>query len=493
MPVCALTIAGSDPSGGAGIQQDLKVFAALGVAGLSAITAITVQNSQGVRSVHPVDADVLYRQIEAVLEDSKVDAVKIGMLGGAEQVQVVSEALRKFRPRNVVLDPVLASTDGNPLLDEAGVYALLHDLFPLCDLITPNIPELQQLTDSRVDFFGFREQAVKKLRDMGAKSVLVKGGHLRRSSVDALFTPSGAVHRFMGSRLETSDTHGTGCMLSAAICAGLAGGATLTSSVGDAKKLVTEGLKNPVCAGQERGYPDVFEALRRVEARKILTNENHTRRCIRLIESWVYVVTDSELRPDRSHEQIVTGALAGGARAIQLRDKRLSTPGYVDLARRLVSQVQEVGGILIVNDRVDVTLAANADGVHLGPDDMLPEDARAIMGPEKLIGVSVGTLDEAHRHEPYASYFGVGAVYGSNTKSDAGPPVGVEQITQIRKHFRHQIPVVAIGGINEDNISDVAAAGADAAAVVSAVVCADDMELAVRELRARFEQGNKRR
>ena len=179
-----LTIAGSDPSGGAGIQADLSVFCALVATGHSAITGTTVQNSLGVRSVYPIPADNLYGQIEAVLEDTDVAAVKIGMLCGADQVRVVAEALRRFRPANVVLDPVLASTGGYPLLDAAGLAALLTDLLPLCDLVTPNIPELQTMTGMPVGDERERTLAAKLLLDRGAKSVLIKGGHLPGAPVD---------------------------------------------------------------------------------------------------------------------------------------------------------------------------------------------------------------------------------------------------------------------------------------------------------------------
>ena len=137
--------------------------------------------------------------------------------------------------------------------------------------------------------------------------------------------------------------------------------------------------------------------------------------------------------------------------------------------------------LFIVNDRVDVALASDADGVHLGPDDMRPEDARRLLGPDKLVGVSTGTLEEARAAAPYASYFGVGAIFGSKTKLDAGAPIGVERIREIKAAFPH-IPIVAIGGINAGNIAEVARAGADAAAVVSAVVAAPDMAEATREL-----------
>lgn len=147
-----------------------------------------------------------------------------------------------------------------------------------------------------------------------------------------------------------------------------------------------------------------------------------------------------------------------------------------------------MNALLIVNDRVDVALASKADGVHLGPDDMPPRYAREVMGPHKIIGVSIATVGEAKAAAPYASYFGVGAIFGSKTKLDAGAPIGVERIREIKAAFP-DIPIVAIGGINAENIALVAQAGADAAAVVSAVVAAPDMEAATRELIARFEAG----
>jgi len=164
------------------------------------------------------------------------------------------------------------------------------------------------------------------------------------------------------------------------------------------------------------------------------------------------------------------------------------TPQIVALAQRLGTTAREAKSLLIVNDRVDVALASDADGVHLGPDDMTPADARRLLGPDKLIGVSVATVEEARAAAPYASYFGVGAVFGTRTKADAGPAIGLARLGEIKAAFPH-IPVVAIGGINAGNIADVARAGADAAAVVSAVVGAPDMAEATRELVRRFQAG----
>lgn len=485
MPLIALTIAGSDPSGGAGVQSDLRTFAAFGAAGLSVITAITVQSSLGVQAVYPVEAEVVAAQLSALLEDTQPDAVKIGMLGGASQVQAVADVLRRFRPASIVLDPVLASSGGISLLDTAGRQLLLTELMPLCDLVTPNLGEAALLTGLPVHDTETLFAAGEALLAMGAKAVLVKGGHLPDLPQDWLLRLGSAPAQFQCPRVPTDHSHGTGCLLSSAIAASLARGVALDLAVRDAKAVVTEALRHPVILGQGRGYPDAAEAVRSMGA---APSRSHADR-LGLFHG-LYVLTDPDLRPDRSAEQVAAAALAGGARVIQLRDKTLPTPELVVLARRLRRQVQAGGGLFIVNDRVDIALASEADGVHLGPDDLSPEDARRLLGPDKLVGVSTGTLEEARRAAPYASYLGIGAIFGTRTKHDAGDPVGVQRLREIKAAFPH-IPVVAVGGINAGNLLDVSQAGAEAAAVVSAVIGASDMEEAVRELNDLFGQARK--
>ena len=238
--------------------------------------------------------------------------------------------------------------------------------------------------------------------------------------------------------------------------------------------------RSPVVAGRGRGYPDAPRAARAIEA-----GDDRTHAERRALLCGLYVLTDPDLRPDRGPEEIARAALQGGAKVVQLRDKRLATPALIELAKRLNRMARSAGALFVVNDRVDVALAAGADGVHLGPDDMHPADARRLLGPERLIGVSVSTVEEAVPLAPCASYLGVGAVFGSATKGDAGPPVGPERIRQIKRAFPDH-PVVAIGGISAANVAAVAQAGAHAAAVVSAVVCAPDMRQAAQELSARL-------
>ena len=485
MTPTALTIAGSDPSGGAGIQRDLRTFSAHSVAGLSVITAITAQNSHGVQSIHAVNADILAEQLFCILEDTRPNAVKIGMLVNAQQVRVVAEALRRFRPPNVILDPVLASSGGVSFLDHEGQHVMLTDLMPLCDLVTPNLDEAAILTGLLVHDSTTMEAAAEKLLASGAKAVLIKGGHLTGAPHDTLFVQQGAPTQFLGSRVDTEHTHGTGCLLSSAIAASLARGTDLHTAIHEAKALASEALLNPVILGKGRGYPDT-KSLNHPGA-TIVALDGRVRDRLSLLQG-LYVLTDPHIRPDRSAEQVVEAALQGGANIIQMRDKSLPTQELVELARRLCEMVHAAGKLFLVNDRVDIALASNADGVHLGPDDIHPADARRLLGPNKLVGVSTDTLEEAIAAAPYASYFGVGAIFGTQTKHDAGAPVGIDRMREIKAAFPH-IPIVPIGGINAENLKEVSHAGADAIAVVSAVVAAPNIEQATSELVSLYQQG----
>jgi len=265
MAVSVLTIAGSDPGGGAGVQADLRILAAVGAAGLSAITALTVQNSEEVVSVHPVEPDVVAAQIDALLTARLPEAVKIGMLAGAPQASAVAAALRRFRPPNMVLDPVLVSTSGATLLDEPGRRVLVSDILPLCDLVTPNMAEAAALTGRSVTNVDEMRQAAERLLAMGAKAALVTGGHLEGTPVDVLASrPERSVvfQEFRRVRVRTEHAHGTGCFLSSAIAAYLAFGASLVDAVDISGVLLNSALRFPVVVGKGAGYPDVFAAIR---------------------------------------------------------------------------------------------------------------------------------------------------------------------------------------------------------------------------------------
>lgn len=256
MTAIALTVAGSDSSGGAGIQADLKTFSALGIYGASVLTALTAQNTRGVQAIHPVPADFVAGQIDSVFDDLAVGAVKTGMLGGPDVIRAVAAGLARHRARPVVVDPVMIASTGARLLPPDAVEALRADLLPLADLLTPNLPETAALLDEPVaeDEEQVLGQA-RRLLALGPKAVLVKGGHgTGPESVDLLLDATGA-HRFAAPRIATRNTHGTGCTLAAAITARLAAGATLRASVADAKAYLTASLAaaDRLAVGSGRG------------------------------------------------------------------------------------------------------------------------------------------------------------------------------------------------------------------------------------------------
>ncbi len=238
-----LSIAGSDSGGGAGIQADLKTFSALGCFGMTAITAITAQNTIGVSSIHSVPPEMLQYQIDAVMEDIGADALKVGMLNVPETVMTVANSIDKYLIKLVVFDPVMVATSGAVLIDEKAIDVLVQEMFPRSTVITPNLDEASLLVGKPLKSKKDMKAAAIKLCQMGAKSVLVKGGHLEGDIVfDLLLDSSGHEHWFEGVRIQSPNTHGTGCTLSSAIAAHLATGQTLIDSVSMARIFVREAL-----------------------------------------------------------------------------------------------------------------------------------------------------------------------------------------------------------------------------------------------------------
>jgi hydroxymethylpyrimidine/phosphomethylpyrimidine kinase len=252
-----LSIAGSDSGGGAGIQADLKTLSALGVFGMTAITAVTVQNTTGVLGYEPLSPRTVGDQIRAVATDIGVDAAKTGMLASVEIVEAVAEALAETRIPNLVVDPVFVSKHGHPLLADDAVGALRDRVLPLATLVTPNLPEASGLVGFAVDSRDLMRKAAEEISALGAAAVLVKGGHLEGSdrADDLLF--DGHDHRWIeGERIETPNTHGTGCVLSSAIAAFLARGLPLEEAVGLAKRFVTEAIRHALPLGRGIGPVD---------------------------------------------------------------------------------------------------------------------------------------------------------------------------------------------------------------------------------------------
>ena len=266
MTAIALTIAGSDSSGGAGIQADLKTFAALHVYGASVVTALTAQNTRGVQAIHDVPADFVAAQIDSVFSDLAVGAVKIGMLSHPETIRAVAEGLRRHAAGiPVVLDPVMVATSGDRLISQEAVEILRSELMPLAVVVTPNLPEAATLLDEgQAEHENEAVAQGRRLLARGARAVLIKGGHGEgRESVDHLIAADGTLRRFAAPRIETRNSHGTGCTLSAAVAAGLARGQGLTEAVGTAKTYVTAAIRaaDSVPVGHGHGPLHHFYAL----------------------------------------------------------------------------------------------------------------------------------------------------------------------------------------------------------------------------------------
>lgn len=249
----ALTIAGSDSSGGAGIQADLKTMTVLGVFAQSVVTALTAQNTTGVQGVAVTDPAFVREQIDSVFEDIRPDAVKIGMLATPEVVHAVAEGLRAHNATNIVLDPVMMATSGAALSEDAAVQALVAELLPLACVVTPNIPEAEALAGQNIKTHDDMLAAAQAIQKKGALAVLVKGGHLTDSADDLLLCADGTPTWFKQERIETNNTHGTGCTYSSAIAAYLAQGRELSEAVRAAKEYLTGALAHDPNLGYGNG------------------------------------------------------------------------------------------------------------------------------------------------------------------------------------------------------------------------------------------------
>ena len=248
----ALTIAGSDSGGGAGIQADLKTFSAFRVFGTSVLTAITAQNSVGVHGVHELPPAFVRAQLDAVLSDFGADAVKVGMLASASIVGAVADGLRAHPHGPVVVDPVMIAKSGDPLLRADAREALVARMLPLATVVTPNLHEASALADMPVTGESEMEEAARRIHAFGPRAVLVKGGHLKDSATDILWDGA-RFTRFAGERVDSTNTHGTGCTLSSAIAAGLALGRGLEEAIREAKAYVTAAIRAGFQAGRGVG------------------------------------------------------------------------------------------------------------------------------------------------------------------------------------------------------------------------------------------------
>ena len=452
----ALTIAGSDPSGGAGIQADLRTFAKAGVNGSAIITALTVQTAAKVSATNLVSADIVGSQIDAAFADGEVQAVKTGMLGDASIVRAVVAALMRHGARNVVVDPVAISSSGTKLIDEAGFEILKRELLPNATVITPNvaeaaallgIPAPKTLDDVR--------DAARKLVELGAKWVVITGGHLGNGGeVTDVLTNGVDTHEIRTPRVPNASIHGSGCRYSAALTAALARGADVRTAAFEAQRFVAAEIRESVnerpplgrlyLVATPRAHMNGFEFLARVRA-----------------------------------------AVDGGVDILQIRSKELDGGAYARLAERVGAIAAQANIPYFVNDRVDVAVAVNATGVHLGQKDLAVDAARRIM-PHGLVGRS--SHESAHALkaiEERADYFAVGPVWETPTKPGR-KAAGLRYVHEIAT-LKPDIPWYAIGGIDHENIHEVIEGGARRIACVRAILDARDPAKAASALKAALD------
>ena len=255
-----LTIAGSDCSGGAGIQADLKTFSAHGVFGMSVIVSIVAENTSRVISIQDITPDMIAKQIDAVFEDIEVDAVKVGMLSTPDCMKVVAEKLAQYKPQSVVIDPVMYAKNGCPLMNPEAIDTLVDTIIPLADVLTPNIPEAEKIAHMQISTVDDMETSAMKIYRMGCKAVVIKGGHFGGSALDVLYDGN-KIFRFDTARINTKNTHGTGCTFSSAVASQLAKGVCVSEAVRQAKAYVTMAIKHSLDIGKGYGPTHHFYNL----------------------------------------------------------------------------------------------------------------------------------------------------------------------------------------------------------------------------------------
>ena len=247
-----LSIAGSDCSGGAGIQADLKTFSAHGVFGMTVVTSVVAENTTRVIEYQDIRLDIIEKQIDAVFEDIYPDAVKIGMLSCSETMQTVANKLKEWKPKNIVIDPVMYAKNGCPLMEESAINTLINEVIPLADVITPNIPEAEKLAGIAIKTINDMKEAAKLIHKMGCKNVIIKGGHKEGDATDILYDGKD-YFEYTTNRVDTIHTHGTGCTFSSAIASNLALGLTIDKAVKKAKDYIQTAITNTPQIGNGNG------------------------------------------------------------------------------------------------------------------------------------------------------------------------------------------------------------------------------------------------
>ena len=472
----AWTVAGSDSSGGAGIQADLRVMQAFGVHGCSVLTAVTAQNTREVLAIEPVQAGWVVRQLEALTGDLVPAAIKTGMLGSQKVVDVLCHALDSLSAP-VVCDPVMASTSGTPLLDAAAIRTLKEKLLPRVEVLTPNLQEAERLLEWSIGYPAEVEAAAEELLAMGPASVLIKGGHAE-GALSADYWTDGASRCWISSpRQEVTHTHGTGCVLSSAIAAGRALGLPPLDAVVLAKAYLNQALRTGGGVGEGQGllgfgpYPSspqdlpwLAPAFRDAPPPPFPAMDHPV---------GLYPIVDRAAWVDR--------LFSLGLTTVQLRIKDLddgAAEKEIEEAVRIARRFPK--SRLFINDRWAVALKLGAYGVHLGQDDLPDANLAGLRAAGLRLGISTHSYAEMARAKACRpSYIAIGTVYRTTGKVMDCPPLGVDAFARMAR--LSDVPVVAIGGISLENAPPLLAAGADGLAVISEILDAPDLQARVMD------------
>lgn len=507
--ISALTIAGSDPSGGAGLQADLKTFSALGVYGATAITAVTIQNTVGVKYVQKLPSQVVYDQIVTVMKDIHVDAVKIGMVNDAETLDAIVNALKVHKPKFLVVDPVMVSTSGCSLMQSDALNVMKKRLLPIADLVTPNLPEAYVLAGKQIDkTLNDVDIIAQDILNLGVKALLIKGGHADgKSKKDYLYIKSGDdVKRtcLSAETVDTNNTHGTGCTLSSAIAAFAARGEELGDAVRLAKKYLTDALKagagihvgngfGPVNHFYDYNCQQSDDQVRR-SAYKIIDMEDSFSTGLSACPASVNLQFITHFTDKYSYIDSAIMALEGGCRWIQLRMKDADESEIERTALKLIPECRRKGAVFVIDDHVELALRVGADGVHLGKNDMPVDEARKLAGNNFIIGGTANTFEDVSRLASQgADYIGCGPYRFTTTKKKLAPMLGLEGYKDILSRMRAHgisLPLVAIGGITCDDIPQLMEAGVSGIALSGSILRAVNPVDEMKKVVGKLQHGN---
>ena len=471
-------IGGSDSSGGAGVGADTRTIHGLGAHACTIVTAVTAQSSRGIQSVWPVPIEAVRAQLDAVGSDLPPSAVKIGMLGTRSNVL---EAARLARSLDVpvVLDPVLAASAGGSMLDGEGRRALLEELLPAVDVVTPNLDEAGVLLGRAVRDEEAMREAALAIAGRGPRTVIVKGGHGEGALARDCVLHEGRIVWLESVRLKTPGTHGTGCTFASAFAAVLAQGHSHVDAAVVAKMYVTAAIRGSYSAGEgdgavaQGGWPESPEDLPR------LIPDGTAGAPLPVFAPLdrppgLYAIVDSA--------EWVERLASSGVGTLQLRVKSLDDAALRAEIGRSIAAARTAGVPLFINDYWQLAIELGAWGVHLGQEDLDSADVGAIAGAGLRLGVSTHCYEEVARaHALRPSYIALGPVFETKIKVMRFAPQGLAALRRWRATLA-EYPLVAIGGIDASNASAVRATGVDSIAVIRAITLADDPIAAVREL-----------